>query len=384
MKFKTMPMRVLFVTPDLFGPPGGIARFSRLCCKALAEAPGVELVDVIALNDRDQRNASCTFDSTKVAYCAGAANKARFMQQLLQLSIAKRDYNVYFATHVNLTTALWPLHQFNHKHSALVAVAHGIDVWSRLPWLRRLALSNASVIFAVSQLTQSRMVQANRIDVEKVRILHNCLDPSLTAISLAGQGTITAPLGLKSPSILTVSRLSLYDRYKGHTQVIQALALVQQQIAPLHYYVVGEGELKVELQQLCQKLGVATSVHFLGQVDELTLKMLYQHADLFVMPSRGEGFGLVFLEAMAWGTPVIAGNQDAAVEVVQHGETGLLVDPDNVSELAQSILRLIRNEDLRKKMGEAGRQLATAKFSYAHFCNTLLAHLQEALSSERH
>lgn len=379
MKLENMPLRVLFVTPDLFGPPGGIARFSRLCCQALTEASFIESVDIVALNDIELQNEHCALESKKVRYYAMSANKRRFLQQLWQLWFARRHYHLLFTTHVNLTAALWPLQLIQLRNSALVAVAHGIDVWDRLSWLRRTALRNASQILAVSQVTQSRMEQANGIRKKRVRILYNCLDPNLASPTVVKQSSTTALSSLKSPSILTVSRLSIHDRYKGHAQILQALAQIEQQVPPIQYYVVGEGELKAKLQELSRTLGISTTVHFLGQVDEATLQRLYQHADLFVMPSRGEGFGLVYLEAMACGTPVIAGNQDAAVEVVEHGETGLLVDPDNVTELAQSILQLLTNNDLRKKMGEAGCQVAMTKFSYERFRETLFTYLQELL-----
>jgi len=376
----TVPLRILFATPDLFGRPGGIARVSRLICKALSESANVERLDIVALNDAiDQTPDTYYLPAAKHSYMPMGQNKVQFIKQILRLS--SKEHNIYLSSHVNLLWPLWAIHCW-YRCSVLVPVVHGIDVWDRLPWYRHLPLINSSMILSVSNLTKERMIQKNDVASAKVHILHNCIDPNFTVTeNLNVPANKANAEWIQTPCLLTVSRLTKDDRYKGHTQVIQALAHVRQQLPTLTYYVVGEGDLVPDLQQLCKQLGITSAVQFLGYVDEATLRTLYARADLFVMPSKGEGFGLVYLEAMAYGLPVIAGNQDAAGEVIQDQATGLLVNPDDTTALADSILRLLTNPELRRQMGEMGKKVATSKFSYTGFKESLLHCLQEALVS---
>lgn len=373
-------LRILFLTPDLFGLSGGIARVSRLICKALSESANVERLDIVALNDAtDQTPDTYYLPTANHSYMPMGKNKVQFIKQILRLS--SKEHNIYLSSHVNLLWPLWPIHCW-YRRSVLIPVVHGIDVWNRLPWYRRYPLINSSMILSVSNLTKERMIQTNGTVPEKVRILHNCLDPSFTVTTnLNAPANKTSTEWIQNPCILTVSRLTKDDRYKGHIQVIQALANVRQQLPELTYYVVGEGDLVPDLQQLCKQLGVTSAVHFLGHVDETILRTLYARADLFVMPSKGEGFGLVYLEAIAYGLPVIASNQDAAGEVIQDQTTGLLVNPDDTKALADSILRLLTNPELRRQMGKMGKKVATSKFSYTGFKESLLHYMQEALVS---
>jgi phosphatidylinositol alpha-1,6-mannosyltransferase len=132
-------------------------------------------------------------------------------------------------------------------------------------------------------------------------------------------------------------------------------------------WIVGGGDGRRELEALAHSLGVERAVKFTGEVADAELSALYATSDLFAMPSRGEGFGLVFAEAMASGLPCIASRFDAGSEVVADGETGLLVDPGNPDELLQAITRFLGDQDLRAKMGQAGRRRASQFFSLASF-----------------
>ena len=100
---------------------------------------------------------------------------------------------------------------------------------------------------------------------------------------------------------------------------------------------------------------ISNNVLFTGFVPDEKLHAYYEHCDVFAMPSRGEGFGLVYLEAMAYGKPCIGSNVDAAKEVISDGETGYCVDPDNIEELAERLFQLLIDSELRKKWGEQGK-----------------------------
>src|SRR5690606_2090267 len=145
--------------------------------------------------------------------------------------------------------------------------------------------------------------------------LHNCLDPQFQPQKIkAGKSA--------SLSLLTVARMSLNEQYKGYDVVIRALPQLLAQFPGLIYNVVGDADGRPMLEALAAEQGVAHAVRFHGVVSEEELVRHYHEASVFVMPSRFEGFGFVFLEAMTYGKPVVCGNEDASVEVVRDKTTG--------------------------------------------------------------
>jgi phosphatidylinositol alpha-1,6-mannosyltransferase len=171
--------------------------------------------------------------------------------------------------------------------------------------------------------------------------------------------------------------MSELEQYKGHHVVIRALPRLLTRFPELIYDVVGDGNDRPVLEALAAEVGVAHAVRFHGVVPEDALARHYAQSSIFVMPSRSEGFGFVFLEAMAHEKPVVAGNQDAATEVVRDGETGFLVDPTNVQEVTDRIERLLLDPDLGRQMGMRGAEVARSRFSFDLFSRTLLTYLSQ-------
>jgi phosphatidylinositol alpha-1,6-mannosyltransferase len=172
-----------------------------------------------------------------------------------------------------------------------------------------------------------------------------------------------APLPSQRPTIVTISRLA--DRYKGHDVLIRALALVRERVPDVRWVIVGDGPLRAELEQLTRVHDVDRSVSFLGSVSDEERDAWLRRADLLAMPSRlpdgrlaGEGFGIVYLEAGAFGKPVVAGNVAGALDAVLDGETGLLVDPTDPAAVGEAIARLLLDPTLAGRMGAAGAERA--------------------------
>jgi phosphatidyl-myo-inositol dimannoside synthase len=244
-------------------------------------------------------------------------------------------------------------------------MVHGVDVWSRLPWLKRQALQKADFITSVSEYTKHKVVETNGVDRGRVHILPNALEWKAEEDS-----EFRAPrFDLKGGGIklLSVCRLEQSERYKGVDNVIEALPSVVEKIPDLQYYVIGGGTDLKRHERLARQVGIAEHVQFLGSVDEPTLRGYYDACDLFVMPSAGEGFGIVFLEAMKYSKAVIAAKSGAVSEVVRDGITGILVEYGNRKQLADSILALASNPNMREDMGHAGHRRLTEKFTYQHF-----------------
>jgi phosphatidylinositol alpha-1,6-mannosyltransferase len=165
------------------------------------------------------------------------------------------------------------------------------------------------------------------------------------------------------PTILTIARLA--DRYKGHDVLVRALEIVRKRVPDVEWIVIGDGPLRHELEALAASHGVADSVRFLGAVSDEERNSWLRRASLLAMPSRlpgaggaGEGFGIVYLEAGAYGKPVVAGNVAGAVDAVVDGESGLLVDPTDPAAVAQAIARLLMDEQLAGRLGAAGASRA--------------------------
>lgn len=149
----------------------------------------------------------------------------------------------------------------------------------------------------------------------------------------------------KDPVLLTVARMSSQEQYKGHDQVLDALPYLLQNHPSIRYVIVGGGDDKERLQTRVQQMNLSDHVFFAGIVPDEELADYYRLADLFVMPSRGEGFGIVFLEALACGTPCIAGNQDASSEAIDGGRLGFLVTPGERDQLVDAIHSYLTGTD---------------------------------------
>jgi phosphatidylinositol alpha-1,6-mannosyltransferase len=185
------------------------------------------------------------------------------------------------------------------------------------------------------------------------------------------------------PTFLTISRLR--DRYKGHDVIIRALATVRAKVPDVEWVVIGDGPLRSELEALARTHGVAGSVRFLGAVSDEQREHWLRRADLLAMPSRlpgegraGEGFGIVYLEAGAYGKPVVAANVAGALDAVLDGETGLLVDPTDPDAVAGAISRLLLDPALARRLGQAGAKRARS-YAWPIILERVEAVLLEAL-----
>src|SRR5690606_21951926 len=157
-----------------------------------------------------------------------------------------------------------------------------------------------------------------------------------------------------SRDVVIVGRMVGSERYKGHDQLLEAWPLVRAACPDARLICVGEGDDVPRLQEKARECGVADAVVFTGFVDDEQKRAIYSRAALLAMPSRREGFGLVYLEAMAAGLPCVASPHDAAAEVVVDGTTGFLVAPDDRDGLASAIVRLLVDEERRRRMGGGG------------------------------
>ena len=162
-------------------------------------------------------------------------------------------------------------------------------------------------------------------------------------------------------------RLDQYEQYKGVDRVIEALPEVLKRVPQVQYTVIGSGTDLDRHKELAERVGVADRVQFRGTVSGEALRAAYRDCDVFALPSAGEGFGFVFLEAMKYGKAIVAANTGGAPEVVQDGVTGKLVEYGNKEQLAQTVVDLCLDENMRRRLGEAGYRRLQEKFTFPHF-----------------
>ena len=282
------------------------------------------------------------------------------------LRIAARVQMAYIG-HAHLAP-LGLLLRLVRRRSRYWVAAHGVEVWLPLSPLRRLALRGARGITCVSAFTAEKTSEAQGLDRRKMVLLPPALDPDFEAPFSWGT---CLPLPPNTCTILTVSRLLSSEPGKGVDTVIRALPRLLGIFPNLYYAVVGSGDARPKLEALAQESQVLGRVVFVGEQSMPALKAYYRKADVFVMPSRQEGFGVVFLEAMAFAKPIIAASHGGAPEIVQDGLTGFLVGYGDVDALVERLTQLLGNERLRTQMGEAGRCRVREHYRFDQFRHEL-------------
>jgi glycosyltransferase involved in cell wall biosynthesis len=249
--------------------------------------------------------------------------------------------SLVIATHLNFSIAAHWLKRFTGI--PYWVVAHGIDAWNiQRPDLKT-ALHNADKIIAVSGYTRNRLLKEQNLSPSKISLLPNTFDASRFQIAPKPQHLLKRyNLALPQPVILTVARLDSSERYKGYDQILQALPEISRHIPNIHYILVGKGNDQPRIEQLISQLNLQKYVTLTGFVPDDEISDHYNLCDVFAMPSKGEGFGIVYLEALACGKPTLGSNQDGAIDALCHGELGVLVDPDNIDEIAKTLLQILK------------------------------------------
>jgi len=243
----------------------------------------------------------------------------------------------------------------------LSLVVHGIDVdqaASRFG-LRFLA-QRVDHLISVSDLTRQRFLKWAPLKHGQTSILPNCVDLERFTPGPKSDELLDRYDLRDKQVLMTFGRLAGRDREKGFDEVLEVLPELRKSWSNLAYLVIGDGPDRKRLEAKAQSLGVSESVVFTGRISEAEKVDHYRLADLYVMPSRGEGFGIVILEALACGIPVIGSKVDGTREALLDGQLGELVDPDKPAELIDAIERGLQK-------GEKGRPEGVGVFSVESF-----------------
>lgn len=251
---------------------------------------------------------------------------------------------------------------------------HGLDIAlprqsRRKTWLMKKIFREASQIIANSNFTKGKLLEMNCCHADDITVIYPCPSLGFRAMTSERRQYLEDKLNLKNKKIiLTVGRL--IER-KGQDKVIEALPQVLAKVPNVVYLIVGQGEKREQLQQSAAALGIDKQVRFFTDVLDCELPEFYHLADVFVMPCRElengdiEGFGIVYLEANCYGKPVIGGRSGGAVEAIEHGVNGLLVDPESTNEIGQAIISLLVNEKKAEELADRGKRRVAMRFDWA-------------------
>jgi phosphatidylinositol alpha-1,6-mannosyltransferase len=340
--------RLLIVTPDFPPAPGGI----QVVAHRLAAGMRTLQTHVVAPDSPGARE----FDATSGLQVRRVRGGARLRGgDNALLNAAALAHALGFRPHVTLSA-----HIVTSPAAAAIRRAagartvqyfHAEEIGAK-PRLAAFAVRQADASIAVSAYTAG-LIAATGAPSERVTVIANGTDiPS-----------DPAPLECDRPTILTIARIE--ERYKGHDTMVRALSLVLAKVPEAQWVVIGDGSLRPGLEELARSHGVAGSIRFLGAVSDEQRDSWLARATLLAMPSRlpaggfaGEGFGIVYLEAAAYGKPVVAGGVGGALDAVLDGETGLLVDPLDPLAVAEAIVRLLDDDELARRLGAAGQARA--------------------------
>jgi phosphatidylinositol alpha-1,6-mannosyltransferase len=321
---------MLALVTDAFGGRGGIAQYNRDFLGALADAEIMSSITVLPRQAPDPPVLPRTIvqmppRSRRITYSLAALRAALF-----------RRVDLVFCGHLFMAPLAVLIARL--KGAKLIVQTHGIEAWGRPSRFQRAALEAADLVLSVSRHTRAAVLSWASIAPERVLVLPNTVRDVFTP----GDGsTERAALGLEGKRVLLgVGRMDSRERYKGQDRVIAAIPDLVAKGLDVHYVVIGEGDDRARLERLARASGVSERVHFLGVVGLSELVDLYRMADLFVMPSTGEGFGVAFLEAMTCGTPVLGLDVAGARDALCDGELGQMVDE---KEFRSALARMIAN-----------------------------------------
>lgn len=353
------PFEVLFVASGLDGPNrGGIQHSAELAWEALRQANVGRPCALLSYGDERSR------------FCEEALGREARARSRREMA-------------VNVLTRRWGARQVLFWHLGLVKLLpllrvgparvqvflHGIEAWRPLGWLTSRCLNRVSQFLCNSEFTWQRFLEYHpRFAGAPHRVVH------------LGMGDTAGNNGLEPadpPVALMLGRLMRAEAYKGHHEMISLWPRLRARIPGARLWIAGDGDLRADLEKLASSCGCGDSVVFWGRVSEAKKEELLLRCRCLALPSRGEGFGIVYLEAMRLGRPCLVSQQDAGREVVNPPEAGLAADPDDASALTEALARLLQAGPEWTEWSQAARRRHAGRFTAADFQARLLQALGE-------
>jgi len=352
-------VNVFFGAESLSVGKGGIAQLARLTAKVLDEEVAAGRLDVrcLALNDRKPP------DEFALQARVASGSRARFVYEVNKAAFSHSHF-LYDALGMARAHCRMPL-----LRRPFMAWICGIEVWEetmpcRIKWAGR-----AHTLLSISDYTRWRAHQLHGgFDRAKV-CWPGTEDNEPAVMRQAGNGP---------PTVLILGRL-VNERPKGHAELIDCWPKVLSAVPDARLVIAGFGSGMETLRRKAALSPAAGRIEFRGFVPQERIDALWAEASVFAMPSRGEGFGLVYIEAMRRGLPVVASIHDAAQEINPDGETGYNVNLDDPDQLPERLIELLDDPDRAIAMGRKGQARWANHFRYTAFKSRFLPRLNQFL-----
>jgi phosphatidylinositol alpha-1,6-mannosyltransferase len=345
-----MSKKILLVTLQTFSTTGGIQKMTRTLGHALNQ---------VALKNSWNFDMYSAYDANQdlmqqylptESFKGFSANRSVFAIKAVKKGIKTE---VVILTHINLAVVGLIIKKINPKCQVWL-IAHGIEVWRPLSFLQRGLLNACDKIICVSNFTKEKMLSLHNSNPNKYTVLNNAVDPFMPLPSafvkpahLLSKHNLTAD----NPIIYTLTRLANSEQYKGHDQVIKIFGKIRSRFPGVKYILSGQYDSteEIRIKKLIASVGAEDDIILTGFIAEKDIPDYFLLADVFVLPSKKEGFGIVFIEALACGLPVICGNSDGSIDAIRNGELGLAIDTDDLNELEQAINNVLETSLSTKK-----------------------------------
>ena len=339
-------MRILMLLTDGFGGFGGISKFNRDFLTALDASPLVERIYAWPRVIPEQIEGF--LPETIVYERKFAGGKFAFLRSVAANLFKGTPVDLVVCGHLNLLPIAWLTAKA--RRSRLALIIHGIDAWQ--PTKSRLTnflAGKTALLVSVSGVSADRFVKWSQLPRDRSFILPNSVDLDVFTPGPKSERLLECYGLTEARVLLTVGRLASEERYKGFDEVLEAMPELVREFPNLKYLIVGDGPDGIRLKTKAKDLGLAERVVFAGRIAEDEKVDHYRLADVYAMPSSGEGFGIVLIEAVACGIPVVGSSIDGSTEALLNGRLGLIVDPKNRAELVARLSQLLSNTNAKTR-----------------------------------
>ncbi len=339
-KIQNPTKKITFAYLTAFSQYGGIEKFNKALIYTIDSL--YKHAQIVSLYDKNYENKYLKNSSFK----GFNGSKIRFVLNIIRLAFFT---DILIIGHINISIITFIV-KLLKPSVKIITIAHGIEVWNRLNYIKTKALIKSDIVLTVSSHTKNKIMELHKLDENKIKIFHNTLDPFFQFVEDFDKPSEILNrynLNIENKIILSVNRMSANEAYKGYDKIIEIMPKLSKIYPNIVYLIVGKYD-KIEKQRLdniIKQNNINNNIIFTGFIPENELEKHYLLADLFVMPSINEGFGIVFIEAMACGIPVIAGNVDGSKDALCNGKLGTLVNPHNKDEIFNAIKSIIYSKE---------------------------------------
>ncbi|MFD2864282.1 glycosyltransferase family 4 protein [Mucilaginibacter antarcticus] len=338
-----MPKKITLLTLQTFSSTGGIQKMTRTLAHALTEVARRNQWTFKLWSVYDRDSDVMPQYILPANFTGFGLKRPKFTVKSLALA---HTSDVVILSHINMAVVGLAIKLLNPSCKVWV-IAHGIEVWRPLSKVKKLLIEKCDKIICVSNFTKQEIIRRHQTNAGKCVVLNNAVDSFMvppTNFTKPAYLLDRYKLSKEDVILFTLTRLAATEQYKGYEQVIKVIDKLKLKIPNIKYVLAGQYDAieEARIKQLVAEHHVEDHVILTGFIPEKELPDHFIMADLFVLPSKKEGFGIVFIEALACGLPVICGNVDGSMDAIRNGDLGHAVNPDDLEEIENTLAQYLK------------------------------------------